>query len=570
MAAMEIASTRPPLCELFVVLEPFRVGFIDFVRALEPLNEAAAEGPFLQSADVYYRADTDVALLAIRFDERSTTPQKLRWLGSVASRADLPVLDPARLGVTDRRAFYEEYLPSYRIKVEGTNDGPREALEELARLLALPDAPIARPARPQRLPAGSATTERTPQPTAPRSRAAQGSQPDGRYQEDGHERVQVEPSAIRYAAAARAAAGKGRDSQRRLTMPSSPRALANPQPPAQPPPGFQPVRVRPPSDPALIAPAVNVRFLRGDSWVPARLRALSLRGAKLAVAAPPRLGDRVQLVFGFDALGAVVSCEVSRVITAADVVTSNEPIGFEVSFGQLVGETRNQLALMLRRAMEAGISIKPPPARAAVRFPVHWPTRIITSWGELSAAALDISQSGLFLAPSAPIGSAELTFQMPLDHAAPPLSGRAAIAREVSDEMASERGLSRGYGVRILEFNNDDRGRYEAFLDRVRHRTEKRLIVGARGVRAQDLSRGLNAAGYTVRASGDMRALVDRLESEAHPPDAALIHAPLFDRDPDAQTLRRALHARQVPCITVGEESAQRARTVVDHLLRIS
>lgn len=564
---MEIASTRPPLCELFVVLEPFRVGFTDFVRALEPLDEAAAEGPFLQSADVYYRADTDVALLAIRFDERSTTPQKLRWLGSVASRADLPVLDPARLGPSDRQAFYEEYLPSYRIKVEGTADGPRDALEELARLLALPDAPISRPAR--RAPVGSTTgSERPPE----RPRPAAGSQPDGRYQEGPHERVQVAASAMRYAEAARAAAGKGRDSQRRVTMPSSPRALANPGAvqPVQPPPGFEPVRIRPPSDPALIAPAVNVRFLRGDSWVPARLRALSLRGAKLAAAAPPRLGDRVQLVFGFDALGAVVGCEVNRVITAADAGTTHEPIGFEVSFGQLAGETRQQLVLILRRAMEAGISIKPPPARAAVRFPVHWPTRIITSWGELSAAALDMSASGLFLAPSAPIGSTELTFQMPLDHAAPPLSGRAAIAREVSDEMASERGLSRGYGVRILDFSNDDRLRYDAFLDRVRSRTEKRLIVGARGVRSQDLSRGLSAAGYTVRASGDMRALVDRLESEPHPPDAALIHAPLFDRDPDAQTLRRALHARQVPCITVGEESAQRARTVVDHLLGIS
>jgi len=560
---MEIASTRPPLCELFVVLEPFRVGFADFVRALEPLNEAAAEGPFLQSADVYYRADTDVALLAIRFDERSTTPQKLRWLGSVASRADLPVLDPARLGVTDRRAFYEEYLPSYRIKVEGTTDGPREALEELARLLALPDAPVSRlPAR--RVPVGSTSSgERPPD----RPRPAQGSSPDGRYQEGPHERVQVAPAAMQYAAAARAAAGKGRDSQRRLTMPSSPRALANPEPR---PVGFEPVRIRPPSDPALTSPAVNVRFLRGDSWVPARLRALSLRGAKMAAAAPPRLGDRVQLVFGFDALGAVVGCEVNRVITAADAATTHEPIGFEVTFGQLAGDTRQQLVLILRRAMEAGISIKPPPSRAAVRFPVHWPTRIITSWGELSAAALDISMSGLFLAPSAPIGSTELTFQMPLDHAAAPLSGRAAIAREVSDEMASERGLSRGYGVRIIDFNNDDRARYEGFLERVRTRTEKRLMVGARGVRAQDLSRGLTAAGYTVRASGDMRALVDRLESEPHPPDAALIHAPLFDRDPDAQTLRRALHARQVPCITVGEESAQRARTVVDHLLGVS
>jgi hypothetical protein len=330
------------------------------------------------------------------------------------------------------------------------------------------------------------------------------------------------------------------------------------------------VRVRAPSDPALAAPAVNVRFLRGDSWVPARLRSLSLKGAKLAAAAPPRLGDRVQLVFGYDALGAVVGCDVVRVIDAGDAARAGEPIGFEVAFGQLGAETRAQVVLILRRAMEAGISIKPPPARAAVRFPVHWPTRVITSWGELSAAALDMSKSGLFLAPSAPIGSTELTFQMPLDHAAPPLSGRAAIAREVSDEMASERGLSRGYGVRILDFSNNDGPRYESFLERVRHRTEKRLMVGARGVRAQDLSRGLSAAGYTVRASGDMRALIDRLESEPHPPDAALIHAPLFDKDPDAQALRRALHARQVPCLTVGDESAQRARTVVDHLLRIS
>lgn len=569
---MEIATTRPPLCELFVVLEPFRASFGEFVRALEPLNEAAAEGPFLQSADVYYRADTDVALLAIRFDERSTNPQKLRWLGSVASRADLPVLDPARLGVSDRRAFYEEYLPTYRIKVEGTTDGPREALEELARLLALPEAPIARPARPAQMAVGSAAT-REPKPAEPATtaRAAQGSQPDGRYRSDERDRVEVAPAAARYAAA-RAAAGKAPrvDSQRRLTMPSSPRALANPKPAPEPAATFEPVRVRPPSDPALAAPAVNVRFLRGDSWVPARLRALSLKGAKLAAAAPPRLGDRVQLVFGYDALGAVVGCEVVRVINAADAAVSSEPIGFEVTFGLLNSETRGQVVLILRRAMEAGISIKPPPARAAVRFPVHWPTRIITSWGELSAAALDMSKSGLFLAPSAPIGSTELTFQMPLDHAAPPLSGRAAIAREVSDEMASERGLSRGYGVRIIDFSDNDAPRYQAFLDRVRDRTEKRLMVGARGVRAQDLSRGLGAAGYTVRASGDMRALIDRLEAEPHPPDAALIHAPLFDRDPDAQALRRALHGRQVPCITVGDESAQRARTVVDHLLRIA
>jgi hypothetical protein len=261
---------------------------------------------------------------------------------------------------------------------------------------------------------------------------------------------------------------------------------------------------------------------------------------------------------------------VTRVISATEAASSGEPVGFEVHFGQLAPDTRSQLIHILRRAVEVGISIKPPPPRASVRFPVHWPTRIITSWGELSAAALDVSKSGLFLAPSAPIGAAELTFQMPLDHAAPPLAGRGAVAREVSDEMASERGLARGYGIRILDFTRDDGARYDQFLERVRLRTEKRLLVAARGIRAQDLSRGLSAAGYAVRSSGDLRSLMEKLDQEPQAPDAALIHAPLFDKDPDSQQLRRMLHGRQVPCITVGDESAQRARTVIDHLLAIS
>ena len=77
---MDLAPPTTPLCELFIVLEPFREGFAGFVRALEPLDLAAAEGPLLRSSDVFYRPDTDVALLALRYDERSTTPQKLGWL----------------------------------------------------------------------------------------------------------------------------------------------------------------------------------------------------------------------------------------------------------------------------------------------------------------------------------------------------------------------------------------------------------------------------------------------------------------------------------------------------------
>jgi hypothetical protein len=204
-----------------------------------------------------------------------------------------------------------------------------------------------------------------------------------------------------------------------------------------------------------------------------------------------------------------------------------------------------------------------------VRFPVFWPTRLITEGGELRAAMLDVSRSGLFVAPSAPLGETEVEFQIPLDQTAATVCGRAVIAREVSDEMANKRGLPRGYGMRILDFSRESGERYDGFLDRVRRRTEMRLIVAAESARAQELSRRLTGAGYSVHATGDLAALIERLASGARPPDAALIHAPLCERDPRSEALKRALNERQVPSITIGEEPAHRARQVVDHLLGI-
>ncbi|HUS66585.1 MAG TPA: PilZ domain-containing protein [Kofleriaceae bacterium] len=517
---MDLAPPTTPLCELFIVLEPFRDGFAGFIRALEPLDLAAAEGPLLRSSDVFYRPDTDVALLALRFDERSTTPQKLGWLGQVAARADLPVLDPARLGHADRRAFYDDYLPTYRIRVEASA-GPRDALEELARVLTLPGAP----ARP----------------------AAAGSQRD------------LTPPAGRHGM------GSSPRAERRVTIPNSPRSRAKPQ------------AVIVPDVPVPVAitasggPSVNVRFLRGDLWVPARLRSLSLSGARLAAAAPPRLGDRVQIVLGLDRVGAVVTGQVSQVIDARDAAGTGESTGFSVSFANLDEDTRNQLVAVLRRAVDSGISLKPPPPRSAVRFPVHWPVRLGTSWGELPAAALDVSKSGLFVAPAQPIGEQEIFFQLALDQPGPALNGRARIAREVSDEMATRRGLTRGYGARIVDFCDSDSARYDGFLDRVRRRTERRLIVLAEGTRSHELSRGLGAAGYAVHSSADVRGLMARVQSDTRPPDAALIHAAVLDADPDATAaLKRALHALHVPCLTVGDEPAARSRTVVDHLLEIA
>ena len=817
------SSSQPT--DLFIVLEPFRSGFADFVRALEPLTGPPGEAPLVGSSDVYYRADTDIALLTIRLDRSGLTPQKLAWLTSVAARADLPVLDPSRLGYSDRRAFYEDYLPNYRVRVEARG-GPQEALEELARLLALPDAPPVRPSTkpsaPVRPPGqmdaedSSRRTGAVPAPPEPNGRYGAARTVGHSAGARSHRRGSGPPPTKTGPRAsvgppARDSSGTGnhgrqktadytaepRPAARRrpgpaLTSPEEPRVRApergapmpaasepsisphgaavyplarevagqssasrraTPSPPdgAQPPPVPSPtpskvvvpvplpVRAGAPRKPSGSMPAslpggvsssglpssgppsggppsggvpgsgarssampasgmrssgaaassvaassvagmpasgapgslpasglplggvpagglplgmpatdsdipipeestaptvasvsagvvpsagrdwgtetpaappraphsapaaqaardsgsmpvtspppggkkqaliveddespLLVRFLRGDHWAPGRLRALSVQAARLAAAAPPRLGERVQLAIGLDHLDLQVTGEVTQVTSAAQAAGTGEPSGFSVHFAPLEGATRTKLVNLLKRAKQAGIALRPPPPRASVRFPVRWPAGIITSWGELATAALDVSRSGLFLASGTAIGSREIIFHLPMDTTGRALSGRAQIAREVTEEMAAQRGLERGYGVRILDFTRNDAERYDAFLERIRLRTEKRIMVVARRERATELGRGLIAAGYAVHSGDDLVALAESMNEEGPAPDAALIESALLAADANAAALKRALHAKLVPCLTLGNEQAERARAVVDHLLHIA
>jgi hypothetical protein len=728
------SSSQPS--DLFIVLEPFRTGFADFVRALEPLIGSPGDTPLVGSSDVYYRADTDIALLTIRLDRQALTPQKLAWLTSVAARADLPVLDPSRLGYSDRRAFYEDYLPNYRVRVEARG-GPQEALEELARLLALPDAPPMRAPAPAPGPVfrpgqmdGEDSSRRTG--TAPpaselngrygaartvghgagarsASRGTSGAHPAHEPSSAGspparessgsgrpkateyaaqprsagrrrHEPAHTSPDEPRVRAAddaapapapsvpnistrgaavyplAREAAGQSspsrmapRDTLDRAPTPGLPASAPSrvivpvPLPPRGAtsqfgrPVGAHADAIMPATDsdaplpedvatgptmasasvaafpappregasqplapaaaaryaggresgppvgadslprakkPALIVEdeesPLLVRFLRGDNWASGRLRALSLQGARLAAAAPPRLGDRVQLALGLDHLDVQLWGEVTQVTSAAQATGSGEPSGFAVHFGDFDSATRGKLVNLLKRAKQSGIALRPPPPRASVRFPVRWPAGVITSWGELNTAALDVSRSGLFLASGTVIGAREIIFHLPMDTTGRALSGRGQIAREVSEEMASLRGLSRGYGVRIIDFTRNDAERYDSFLERIRLRTEKRIMVAAHPERATDLGRGLIAAGYAVHSGNDLVALAESMNEAGPPPDAALIESSLLASDASAASLKRALHAKQVPCLTLSNEQPERARAVVDHLLHIT
>jgi hypothetical protein len=619
-----------PTYELFLVLEPLRECFGELVTTLEPLD--GRDGPALLAADLYYRETTDVGLLALRFDERTLSYAALTWVLDLATGAGLPALDPARLGESDRRTFYDGYLADYDIRVENATS-VRDALDELGRRLDLVSGvvepptvrrrdktatgPLGRapspPPRPPRLPTAPVEYERPatrplPDPSVPPAAQARmrrlgssppaASVPPGRGAlgklaptHDSPTRRQalslVEQAALARSRAAHRAStvrgpllpedsrptdvdpadaegprarGKRRKRALRPTVPGTPVARrAGSSPPVTPPPAG------PLLDP-MAPPAIDVQFLRGGHWVPARLRSLSSRGAYLVTGAPPRVGDQVHVALDFDEASAMVRGTVHHVTSAEDAVATGSA-GFAIRFPQIDSPARRQLIELLKQARSAGVTIKPPPARGAVRFPVKWPVRVGTRSGGFGADALDVSTGGLFVATGRDLADEELIFRLPLDNDDSAICGRAQVARTVDTEMATARGLARGYGLRIVELSESDSRRYESFLDRVRNRTDKRIVVGAGPDRMRALCGGLTAAGYSVTSSSDPGVLVRLADLEPRAPDAAIIDDSLAEIPSRRLLLEQAFSTRQVPCLATGGESPQRARAVIDRLL---
>ncbi|RMH36542.1 MAG: hypothetical protein D6689_22480, partial [Deltaproteobacteria bacterium] len=158
-----------PTYELFFVLESFQACLGEYVAALRPLDGRIDHG--LLGCDAYYREDTDVALLALRFDERVLDADRLGWILDFATGAGLAALDPTRLSDDDRRRFYRHYLNEYPLRAEG-HPRPDDALGALATALGI------RVPRPRALTGNVVRTpapEREPMPAAagaPRTGAA--------------------------------------------------------------------------------------------------------------------------------------------------------------------------------------------------------------------------------------------------------------------------------------------------------------------------------------------------------------------------------------------------------------
>jgi len=512
---MEV-RVHQPLYELFLVLEPLRQRARDFAVALAPLTKP--EAPPVQGVDLYYRESSDVALVALRYDERKFNRERLTWVVDLAAGAGIPLLDPARMSEGDRHGFYRAYLPKYDIRVEDQRS-VADALAALANRLADdgfgPGTPPTRGPLGKLAPDHQSLADRASLPLAEQAKVA------------------------RQRAAARA-------STRAPTAPSL-RTLAR-------------APSKPPTD-------IDVRFLRGGQWTAARLRALSVKAAYLVTGAPPRLGDSVHVALGFADHGALLRGSVYHVTTADDALTTGSS-GFAVRFPSFPSAGRRQLVELLTAAREAGVTIKPPPPRHAVRFPVCWPVQVGLGNESFHADALDVSNGGLFLATGHALDlGAEVSIAVPLEQGEQ-VTARARVARQMPPGDAAPRGLRGGTGLELTSMADVDRRLWGAFLDRVRRRTERRVMVGASAARVDELAAALSAAGYSVTAGSDAGMLVRLADLEPRPPDAVVIEVGLAAQGPD-HWLEQVFSAREVPCVTVHGDG-WRTRCVVDRLLQVA
>lgn len=586
-----------PTYELFLVVERVRSCLGDVARALVPLDRGALPEPL--GSDIYYRRATDVALLGVRYDERLIDHATLQAIEDIATGAGLPVLDPSRLAERDRRRFYASYLHGYEVQIEEL-PGPAWALAELGAQLGLvvprpprrrlrsewitpddTDVPIFAGGADTPTPMPAADDDLPPLPSMPpelRGRRL-GSDPlTPPPQPQAHQRLVTEnddrgtvlsghgsPASGPVTAVEAVEMLAGHSARKRHdTAPATPLAkVGSGQRRAAS--GSAP---RPALDEEPSAPAIDVRYLRGTEWLPARLRSLSLKGGFLVTAALPRNGDRVHIALGFRGSGAMISGEVFHV-TPVEEAPRAGACGFAVNFSSEESTERRQLVKLLKRARDAGVTIKPPPSRDAVRFPVRWPVRVSTPRGGLETAALDVSSGGMFVRTGRDLPGEQLLFRVPLDNDGAAIRGQARAVRRVNQQMALERGLQTGYGMAIVELSQLDDQRWRCFLERVRHRTEHRILLGGSIGRVRALGDALMSCGYAVQGASDAATMMTALRAGTRPPDAALIDPTLSATRSDMRRIENALATLGVPLLSTDRELPARARIAVDRILEI-
>lgn len=555
------------LVEAYLVIDQPRQRLSHWTNALGLLDAHAA--PPLTEVAAFYDPTCDQALLAVRYDQAVVGDARLAFVVEIALLHEIGMIQPAELSDGDRKRFLAERLARCTMVVADQR-GVINTLTDLVKRLREQRSPKPPPVPSARgLPRGDTsdplmlvkakgtrddlTAPETPRMEFPR----RDTPPPGRA---------ISPHVI-----------ARRSPNRAATVEMEPaeayrKATESMRPPPPPVPG----RARSPSQvatepftSAATAPTppgiIYARYLRSGRWVPIRIGALSLKGAALMSGALPRINDHVDVALSYGAHRALVRGNVGKVSSVEEAAMSGTAT-FSVSF-DLDDAARRQLTSLLTAARTANVTIKPPPPRAARRYPVEWPVGIGTSRGVVRANALDVSRDGLFVRPSHALTlHSTVNFSSVLDDGEAPIAGRAKVIRHITEVDARTCGLAAGYGLQIVDMGEDDHARWLGFLARIERRAERRVLIGASPARLAELQSILAALGYAVTGGTDPGALVQLASAEARPVDAALIDAGWLTPQTSPEWVQSLFAARNVPCVTLHGD-AKRARLAIDKLL---
>jgi hypothetical protein len=593
-------SNETPDQELFLVIQ----GLSDQLDTLLPRLRALSQAPeagLLMGVDALYRADKDLALLCLRFDDALEARQRRRLI-RLASQGGVPVLDPLRLSASDKDLFYQRHLRRYAVRIDDKKS-PNSAIDALGQLLGLIEL---RASSESEATTGEMGAQRghtdIPAPRhrlvlAPLRNGALGSESDVRgpqadFADESTETLDpplaidldgmdLGPAGNRGAKAApraktappapqRRAGGKGKVVSARLaTVPARP--LHRPPQPtsSQPMATLRRPRATSAPGPAITQGTSNdvlrVRFARGDQWKPARLRNLSLKQIRLAASSAPPLTSAVRVDITLGKLAVTLPGIVVEVVNTESSIDGST--SFRVELGNVGRAKLDLLAAILRRAQADGLELSPPPARKSRRFAVSWPIAVISEGQRFNAAALDVSAQGLFLATKALIQARQVVFGIPLDTGEPIVRGRARVAREVTQEMADERQLERGYGLQFEALADDDLRRYEEFLVRVQQRSQLHVVVAGSSMASGALADCFQAAGYAVTRAASVVKFEATSKWDKGRPDIAVL-----DQSDLASGLREQFEERfeahGIPMLHLHGHAPPKARQALD--LRLS
>ena len=610
-------TNEKPDRELFLVLEGL-TGQLDSLLDCLRLLSQAPEAGLLLGVDALYRADKDLALLCLRFDEALNAPQR-RQLIRLACRGGVPVLDPLRLSESDKALFYQRHLRRYAVRIDDKKS-PNSAIDALGQLLGLielraksdSDATIPSDAAKTRV-AGNRPGSDEKLVLEPHRNGALGSHsdvdaPKSDYQRARSEEIslelpsvdsdlmdlgpagnsdQVRPGVLRpkvvgpkvagpnVPSRSGKPAGKRQVSARLATIPARPSNAQSSEPPAMPAPvAPKPLTRTPRATSAPLGPTrassqqegLEVRFQRGDRWMPARLRNLTLKQVRIAASAAPPLGSQVRIAL---ALGPL---EVELIGVVVEVVNTESSVdgstSFRINLGKIPSSERETLANLLRRAQSEGLSLSPPPARKNRRFAVSWPIAVVSEGLRFGAAALDVSEQGLFLATTNLIRARQVVFGIPLDTPEPTVQGRARVAREVTEEMAEQRSLNRGYGLHFETLSTNDLERYAKFLVRVRQRSQVHVLVAGSSKESVALAASFQSVGYAVTQASSVEQMQERRPLDEARPDVAVLDEGILGRNLRRQ-FEKSFEAHNVRMLHLRGQAPASARLALDRLMSV-